>query len=456
MTNSPQDQFREFEIAYNNAKTSKEKFRVLRPNTFFLESYNHSKIPILFEELIRMAKEEGDTRGIYVYYLYLNTYYRNQGLYDKGLKLLLLSKQYFFETKEFETYYKVIADIAVSMYDIGQKRQAVYLWKEILKFEDKFKEASQMHILKINLIYASLNDFDITDNVYSSLIEMLNYVDPKKDMTNSIHNTANALFSLYYYKKEMYKEAIEHALKSVEIANRCNDVHNLFDVYFILSDCYEKLKDKKNWLKYILKAKNISKDKKSFIKAIPVLEALYNYYKSKEDFKNAFKYQKEKHVLELYKLNQQNQLNSILNNLGYENNDSLTDFIINKFSKKYLFYFDRDIFLENLNGTLVKINIDSIVYVTSISKMIQIHFVDKTSIVFKINMKEFSNLVSEKFEDNHLFFNTNLRSEIVNLFWMSKLDKIKKKLHLNVIGEEFEFIITTAQFIKLKEYLKLV
>lgn len=456
MKSNPQDHFKEFEIAYKNAKTSKEKFKVLRPNTYFLESYSHSKVPFYFEELIKMANDEGETRGVYVYYLYLNSYYRNQGLYDKGLKLLLLSKQFFFETGELETYYKTISDIAVSMYELGQKRQAVYLWKEILNFEDKFKEASQLHILKINIIYSSLVDFNITDDVESAIFEMLNYIDSQKEVTNLIHNTANALFSLYYYKKEMYKEAIEHALKSVEIAKSCNDIHNLFDVYLILSDCYEKLKDKKKWLKCLIKAKNQSKDKKSYIKAIPVYDSLYLYYKSKEDYKNALKYQKEKHVLELYKINQQNEINTMLNNLGFENNDSLNDFLLNEYSKRYLFNFDRDVFLENLNGTLVKINIDSIVYVSSKSKMIQIHFVDKTSLVFKINMKDFSNLVSEKFGDHHLLFNTNLRSQIVNLFWMSKLDKLKKMLFVNVLGEELTFNLTVTQHNRLKDYLKLV
>jgi tetratricopeptide (TPR) repeat protein len=455
MNENPHDFFKEFEIAYKKAKTSKEKFKVLRPNTYFLESYNHTKIPVLFEELIKMAEEEGNTRGIYVFYLYLNSYYRNQGLYDKGLRLLLLSKTYFFENADMATYYKTMSDIAVSMYDLGQKRQAVYLWKEILNFQKNIKDESQQYILRINIIYASLVDFNNTNNIEASLIEMLNFNGNQKELTRQIHNTAYALYALFYYNKKNYKKAIECADKSIEIALENNEVNNLFDVYKILSDCYEKLKDEKNWLLYLRKAENLCKDNKSFIKAIPVYNSLYLYYKSKDDYNKAFKYHESKHILELYKMNQQNEINNILKNLGFENSDSIHNYILNEYSKKFLFDFNRDIFLENSKGTLVKINIDSIVYVESSSKMIKIHFVDKTSFIFKASMKEFSDLIHEKFSNDHLFFNTNLRNEMVNLFWMSKFDKLNKKLYVNVLGEETSFEVTRTQSNVLRDFLKI-
>jgi hypothetical protein len=87
--------------------------------------------------------------------------------------------------------------------------------------------------------------------------------------------------------------------------------------------------------------------------------------------------------------------------------------------------------------------------------MIKIYFVDKTNFVFKVNLKEIWDILTDKFGNDHLFFHTNLRNEIVNLSWMSKYDKLNKKLYINVLGKEISFELTRGQSLLLKDFLNI-
>jgi DNA-binding LytR/AlgR family response regulator len=111
--------------------------------------------------------------------------------------------------------------------------------------------------------------------------------------------------------------------------------------------------------------------------------------------------------------------------------------------------------LENIKGNLIKINIDSVVFVLSVNKIIKIHFADKTSYSFKLSLKEFADKIQESFGKEHLLFSTNQRCEMVNLFWLSKYEKLQKKIFLNVLGEEFEFEVTRSQAPLLKDFLSI-
>jgi hypothetical protein len=61
--------------------------------------------------------------------------------------------------------------------------------------------------------------------------------------------------------------------------------------------------------------------------------------------------------------------------------------------------------------------------------------------------------VQEKFLDNHLFFASNFRKHIVNLYWLSRFDKYEKKLVLTVFGSDYLFDLSRNQINAIKEYL---
>ena len=109
--------------------------------------------------------------------------------------------------------------------------------------------------------------------------------------------------------------------------------------------------------------------------------------------------------------------------------------------------------MENSDGEVIKINIDSIAYVESYNKNLKIFFPNNRTETFKKSFKEFTDFIHEKFQNNHLFFFTNLRKQMVNLYWISRFDRVSKQLFLNVIGQEIMFEVSRSQISELKEFL---
>jgi len=77
--------------------------------------------------------------------------------------------------------------------------------------------------------------------------------------------------------------------------------------------------------------------------------------------------------------------------------------------------------------------------------------------IIRLNQKFkcFTDMLFSNIGENHLFFYTNLRSELINLFWLSKIDKIEKSIYLNVLGHEYNFKLTRSQYPSLKDFLKI-
>jgi DNA-binding LytR/AlgR family response regulator len=109
--------------------------------------------------------------------------------------------------------------------------------------------------------------------------------------------------------------------------------------------------------------------------------------------------------------------------------------------------------MENTDDEVVKVNIDSIVYVVSYNKNLKIFFPNNRTETFRKSFKEFTDFIQEKFQSNHLFFYTNLRNQMVNLYWISRFDRASKQLYLNVIGQEIMFEVSRSQVSELKDFL---
>jgi DNA-binding LytR/AlgR family response regulator len=182
-------------------------------------------------------------------------------------------------------------------------------------------------------------------------------------------------------------------------------------------------------------------------------KALYMYYKEKEAYQEAFKYLEKFHEVEKIKREAQSNINWIVEKFGFEENDQKNAGYLKEYLRKNTFDLDRNIFMENSDGEVIKINIDSIAYVESYNKNLKIFFPNNRTETFKKSFKEFTDFIYEKFQNNHLFFFTNLRNQMVNLYWISRFDRVSKQLFLNVIGQEIMFEVSRSQIAELKEFL---
>ncbi len=70
-----------------------------------------------------------------------------------------------------------------------------------------------------------------------------------------------------------------------------------------------------------------------------------------------------------------------------------------------------------------------------------------------MNFKDFvENIESYEFFDK-LFFETNMRSQIVNLYWMTKMDLPNKIIYLRALENEYSINVSKRQYALLKKHL---
>lgn len=449
----------EFEKFFYEIGNLKEKFNFYWQNKVILETKAPLKNVRYIDFLLKAAIEQQDKEIEHLIYIFQGYSYKKDGYYDKALQLYYKSKDYFYQTDNKLSYAKIVSDISVIFALLGLNNQACYLWKDLIRNYIDKNNFYQKGIMLNNLITTSISSYQNFDQIELILEELLeeiknaNYNDPYyynfiycKSMIN--------LGYFYHLKYKDYKKSLTYYDKALSVVNEIHDNDSKYDIYVKIADSYKGLKDDSNRIHFLLKAYETIDNSEENINCLYLFNELYLYYKSKEDLKKALFYYEIINKLELLRKEQENNINAILEKIGIESNDIIHNKFLKEYSKIHIFDFNRDLFLENIKGDLVKISLDEIISVESYSKMIKIKFVNKSNHIYKPSLKDFSELLKEKFGNDHLFFSTNLRSEMVNLFWMSKYDKTNKTLYFNVIGQEIEFQVTRSQAILLKELLK--
>jgi DNA-binding LytR/AlgR family response regulator len=304
-----------------------------------------------------------------------------------------------------------------------------------------------------NLIAAYQNTFFFNDFSEIQIKEILDYYhlnNIKKDQTY-----CDALVNLatHYRLKYNYKKAIEIGLESLHLANLENYNKLKYEISYNLYLCYKEIEDDTNAIYYLKMALSSSKKYHFSFLQEELYKALYMYYKEKEAYQEAFEYLEKFHEVEKIKREAQSNINWIVEKFGFEENDQKNAGYLKEYLRKNTFDLDRNIFMENSDGEVIKINIDSIAYVESYNKNLKIFFPNNRTETFKKSFKEFTDFIHEKFQNNHLFFFTNLRKQMVNLYWISRFDRVSKQLFLNVIGQEIMFEVSRSQIPELKEFL---
>lgn len=372
--------------------------------------------------------------------------------YDLALSILLEVKEYFYLNNKLEFYAKVLSNIAVIYFELEYYNQAIYVWKDLISNYISPQDFAFRRLVMNNLISAYQNTFLYNDYSEIQIREILkHYEDQNIEKDQSYGNALNNL-AVYYRLSHDYKAAIEVNLNLLTFATMNHFEKIKYEVNYNLFLCYQELNDEKKMLKYLLNALKLSKKSTYLYLKEDLYKSLYLYYKNKNDVNNAFEFLEKLYELSIEKKELRSGIDKINTQFNY-NNEQQNGFYLNEHIKNNIFEWNRDIYLENMKGDVVKVNIDSIISVISTNKFIKIYFPNKQASIFKKSLKDFTDLLYEKFQNNHLLFSTNLRKEIVNLYWLSAFDKSSKKIYLNVLENEFIYSITRTQLPKLKEFL---
>lgn len=442
----------EFESRISESTDIKENLKIHRQYAFYMSQIDPKKAYEIIEDGIKLAMIiEDDFEKQWMMFL--------KGIclveldkYEMALSVLLEVKNYFSINHNKEFYSKTLSNIAVVYFNLKLYNQAIFIWKDLLINYIQHDDFNFKNLVMNNLIAAYQNTFLFHDFSEIQIKEILDYYhlnNIKKDQTY-----CDALVNLatHYRLKNNFKKAIEIGTESLHLANLENYNKLKCEISYILYLCYNELQDDVNSIYYLKMALSSSKKYHFTFLLEELYKALYLYYKHKELYQEAFEFIEKFHEIEKIKREAQSNINWIVEKFGFEENDQKNAGYLKEYIRKNTFDMERNVFVENSEGEVIKVNIDSIVYVESYNKNIKIIFPNHTD-MFKISFRDFTDFVYEKFKNNHLFFYTNLRSQMVNLYWISRFDRVSKQLYFNVIGKELVFDVTRSQLAELKEFL---
>lgn len=447
------EQILEFENQISQSKDIKETLKLQRKFAFLMSNIDPKKAYEIMEEGHKLSFNIDDEfeqnwmatlKGICL--IELNKY-------DQALLILIEAKNYFYKNNYIEFYSKTLSNIAVVYFHLHIYNQSIYIWKDLLINYVSHDDVEFKNLAMNNLISAYQNTFMFDEYSEFQIREILDYYRINSIKKDQIYCDTLVNLMKYYILKSNFKKAIEIGIESLDFANVENFNKLKYEICILLYQCYKELGDEKNIIYHLKMALNISKKNHFTFLQEDLYKALYLYYKEKEDFKLAFEFLEKFHDLEKIKLETKSNIDRIIQKFGFDELDQQNSGYLKEYFRKNIFDLNRNVFMENIDGELIKINVDSIIHIESFNKNVKVFFPNNHSQIFKKSFKEFTDYLQEKLQKNHLFFFTNLRNQMVNLYWISRFDRISKQLYLNVLGQEIVFEVTRSQVSDLKDFL---
>lgn len=373
--------------------------------------------------------------------------------YVEAFKILLESQKYFFKINRLDYYSKVLTNLGVIYYNLSCYNQAIFIWRDILINYDNQKEVYYRYILINNLITVYLKKFTPNETILAQLLEIKKSFDKKDFQYDQLYCDVIVNLVNYYRIINNFNESIKLAEEFLTFAVLDNFHKMKYELYYSSALSYKMINEEPKMANALKKALVLSKKHNYNFLQYEIFNELYIYYKNKNNFKEALEYIENFLYWQNNRFRDLNSSYYIVDQFDFEYNDPKKATYLNKYIEKHSFELERNLLIDDSQGNLVNINIDLIIYAESFNKLTRIYFSNSSSQLFKIPLKSFMELIVNKFENNHLFFMTNVRKQIVNLYWLSKFDKYSKRIILNVFGYNYYFNLSRNQYILIKDFL---
>ena len=442
-----------FESQINEELIMDKKFDIYRKYIYFLSQNDPLLSLKKAEEALSFAIEINNTFQQKVMLFIKAVCLIEFDKYEQSISILLECKKYFYSNNHLDFYSKALTNLGVIYYNLRCYNQSIFIWKDVLINHIDRKDINYKNIVTNNLVTAYLKTYTPPDSVELQLKEILSYFEDNNLTKDQLYCDVVVNLTTYYRIKKRYAESIQLGLDSLEMSENKGFNKLKYEICFCLSNTFKDMDNEKKMIFYLKLALHYSNKHKYTYLQEEIYNELYLYYKSKENYKEAFLNIEEFIHWQNLKNESLNNSIKIINQFQFETTDAINANYLSQYIEKFSFDLERYIYIENVNGDLVKLNIDNIVFVKSYKKMINIVFSNSSNETFKIPLKSFLDLVQEKFLDNHLFFASNFRKHIVNLYWLSRFDKYEKKLVLTVFGSDYLFDLSRNQINAIKEYL---
>lgn len=377
------------------------------------------------------------------------------GMYDKELIDLIQCKEYAQSINDENLYIRVMGNIAAIFSKLGLYNQAIFIFKDLLKNHTSDQDKKMYYKHQNNLIYNYHISFKKNRNLKLKIQEILDYCENGKNQDIDLYNMAHINMALYYKYENEFEKSLFHFWKVFEINKEDEFNVQNYELFIDIALVYGEMNQPKKEYKFLKKALRIAK-KYHIEKLNKILyERLSLYYKSVEKFERALTFFEKFQTYKLKEEQENLRINKILENLKFSEQEESYKKLVSEYIEATLFNLEPIILAKDIEGSELKLPVDNIVCVKVNDDILEILLTDNQIVKLNQKFKDFTDNLISLIGKNHLFFFTNLRSELVNLYWMSRVDKLQKTIYLNVFSKEFSFKLTRNQFLVLKDFLKI-
>jgi tetratricopeptide (TPR) repeat protein len=374
--------------------------------------------------------------------------------YKEALEKNLICLKYFLSKNDSDSITILIGNTAGIFFRLEMQSYAMYLWELILKKYVNPNNKYFIDLILCNITMVKLNflhhiDFNI--EVIEDLIA--HYKSQDKNRKNlqilffSLHNKAR-----YYSLKNNYLNSIQ-ILEDLILDYDQNDfVSQKIDVYFDLGNLYRKIDNEEKMIFCFKNVIKIGEDLNLKLLFSNVYNELYEYYKSKSNYKKALecleKYNKYKEI----EIDLKKKVNASIKEIGIDRHLFSNSKISNIFNNDRI-EINNFIFCENHQGIIVKIDSMNIIYSQLDEKGITVFLANNEIICIKGLFKNFTNQLYSLYSENQIFFETNARDTIINLFWISKISINQKIVYLRPYQNEIPILLSKRKWVEFKKLL---
>lgn len=319
------------------AKTEKDKLNMCVGYEFLGKAFqtDYRKSFSYFDKGIAISKDFSNKRYPAIFYTYKGAVLQYKGKYNESLDNYIDAMDAADKNGNLELYYVNKYNIGTVKRRLELHQEALDIFKECYAFEKNNPERDTIDFMHSHLTLANL--YIETKQLDSAAF----YIDKGiRIATSAKYPQIYNLFVLnegirLFYKKQ-YLTAIDSIQKTIPILMSDHDKSCVIDAYFYLGKSHDSLKQKETAIVYYKKVDSVFTKHTNFIssKVMDNYDALYQYYKSKNDIPK-----------QLFYTNKKLFADSIV--------DSNYKYLSNTVSKKY----DRRFLLseqEKLNAALEK------------------------------------------------------------------------------------------------------
>ncbi|WP_157578133.1 hypothetical protein, partial [Tenacibaculum ovolyticum] len=254
-------------ITYANAyfsKALKEKdtMEMLDGKYFLADIKNNENIYLNYcDSLIKLTRKKPSKNFPAAIYLTKSDFFFNKRANSASLKELVSTNNCFKKNKNDSLKFLAAIQLATIKSSVGDNKESLVLYKKAYNYANKKKYLKNDHFstlpLNISLTYKAMNKIDSAYLYNNMAINLYR----KKNDSISLGYSFYVLGSLQEKKKE-YKKSIRSFTKAISSIISDENFGTLTRLYTKIGTLYDSINDKKNTLKYHLKADslNISKN----------------------------------------------------------------------------------------------------------------------------------------------------------------------------------------------------